>query len=176
LVNLGNEVGKGSSGKGNEFEKLVCEVFKQIGFEVQPLGQGTGRNPDAIIKFREDHAAFIVDAKAYLDGYIMGRDDRAIREYISYYCPILRKDGFTKIGFVIISNSFKSDLGEFINEITWQTDVKRFKLITSEALLYFLAYKGKDESITLPIIVESIVNSKTNIITAQNVIAEFEDI
>jgi hypothetical protein len=176
LVEVGKQVEKGSSAKGSEFEKLVGEVFKQIGFEVQSLGQGTGRNPDAIIKYKEDHTAFIVDAKAYLDGYVMGRDDRAIREYISYYCPILKKEGFTKIGFIIVCNSFKSDLDEFINEITWQTDIKRFKLITSEALLHFLAFKGKDETITLSSIVESVVNSKSNIISAESVIEVFEDI
>jgi hypothetical protein len=176
LIEVGNQAEKGSSAKGSEFEKIVGEVFKQIGFEVESLGQGTGRNPDAIIKYRESHTAFIVDAKAYLDGYVMGRDDRAIREYITYHCPILKKEGFTKIGFIIVSNSFKSDLSEFINEITWETEIKRFKLVSSEALLHFLAYKNKYESITFSEVVDSIVNSQSNIISAQDVIEVLEDI
>lgn len=176
LLEVGNQAEKGSSAKGSEFEKIVGEVFKQIGFEVESLGQGTGRNPDAIIKYRENHTAFIVDAKAYLDGYVMGRDDRAIREYISYHCPILKREGFTKIGFIIVSNSFKSDLNEFINEITWETEIKRFKLVSSEALLHFLAYKNKYESITFSDVVDSIVNSNNNVITSQDVVEVFEDI
>ena len=176
LIEVGNQVGKNGSAKGSEYEKLVSEVFKQIGFEVQLFGQGTGRNPDAIIKFRENHTAFIVDAKAYLDGYIMGRDDRAILEYIGVHCPNLKREGFTKIGFIIVSNSFKSDLSEFINEVTWQTEIKRFKLITSDALLHFLAYKNKYDSITFPDVVDNIVNSKSNIISSQDVIEVFEDI
>lgn len=176
LIEVGSQAEKGSSAKGSEFEKIVGEVFKQIGFEVESLGQGTGRNPDAIVKFRENHTAFIVDAKAYLDGYVMGRDDRAIREYITYHCPILKREGFTKIGFIIVSNSFKSDLSDFINEITWETEIKRFKLVTSEALLHFLAYKNKYDSITFSDVVESIVNSKDNIISSQDVIEVLEDI
>ena len=50
-----------------------------------------------------------------------------------------------KIGFIIVSNSFKSNFDNFINEVTWTTDIKRFILLTSEALLYLLAYKTKDQ-------------------------------
>jgi hypothetical protein len=175
LIELGNEKNKSASAKGSDYEKMVGEVFKLLGFEVEVLGQGTGRNPDAIVKFREEHTAFIIDAKAYNEGYAMGRDDRAIREYISNFCPILRKEGFTKVGFVIVSNSFKTDLKDFADEITWNTEVKRFILLTSEALLFYLAYKTKDDKITLPSIIESIV-SIGSIITAQNVIEEFDDI
>lgn len=175
LIELGNDNNKSPSAKGSDYEKMVAEVFKLLGFEVEILGQGSGRNPDAIIKYREDHTAFIVDAKAYNEGYVMGRDDRAIREYIANYCPQLRKDGFTKIGFIIVSNSFKTDLKDFVNEITWNTDIKRFILLTSEALLYYLAYKTKDDKINLPSIIDSMV-SLDCVITSQNVIEGFDDI
>ena len=175
LVELGGDSKKSASAKGSEYEKMVAEVFKLLGFEVEIFGQGTGRNPDAIVKFREEHTAFIVDVKAYNEGYVMGRDDRAMREYISNFCPKLRKDGFTKIGFIIVSNSFKTDLNEFANDITWNTDIKRFILLSSEALLYYLAYKTKDDKITLPIIIESLIRIGT-VIAAQNVIEEFDDI
>ncbi|RLJ33266.1 hypothetical protein CLU97_2746 [Chryseobacterium sp. 7] len=49
-----------------------------------------------------------------------------------------------KIGFIIVSNSFKANFDSFINEISWNTDKKCFNLLSSEALLYFLAYKTKD--------------------------------
>jgi hypothetical protein len=174
LVELGNQTEKSGSLKGREFEKLVSEIFKLLDFEVEILGQGSGRNPDAIIKFREENTAFLVDAKAYSRGYNLGIDDRAIKEYISFYCPKLQKEGYKKIGFIIVSNSFKSNLDHFINEVTWNTDIKRFVLITSEALLYLLAYKTK-EKLSLSMIVESIIGFG-NIVTVQHIIEEFVDI
>lgn len=174
LIEVGNNIEKSASAKGSEYEKLVAEVFKQLDFEIELLGQGSGRNPDVIIKFREEHTAFIVDAKAYSTGYSLGIDDRAIREYINYYCPRLEKDGFKKIGFIIVSNSFKSDLEEFINDITWNTPIKRFMLLTSEALLYLLAYKTKDK-LNLASIIESLVKFD-NVITSQKIIEEFDDV
>lgn len=163
-----------ASAKGSEYEKLIAEIFKLLDFEVELLGQGTGRNPDAILKFREENTAFIVDAKAYSGGYKLGLDDRAIKEYINHYCPKLIKEGYKKIGFIIVSNSFKSDFNSFINGITWNTDVKRFILLTSEALLYLLAYKTKDR-LSLSTIVESLIGF-SNPVIAQNIIENFDDI
>lgn len=174
LVQLGDEVGKSSSSKGAEFEKLVAEIFKQLDFEVDFLGQGSGRNPDAIIKFREENTAFLLDAKAYSNGYSLGTDDRAIKEYISHYCPKLLKEGYKKIGFIIVSNSFKSSFVEFSNDITWNTDVKRLILLESEALLYLLAFKTK-EKLSVSQIVECLIGSDT-IITSDIVSDAYEDI
>lgn len=174
LIELGNETEKSSSAKGSEYEKLVAEIFKQLDFEVEVLGQGSGRNPDAIIKLREENTAFLIDAKAYSNGYSLGVDDRAIKEYINFYCPKLQKEGYKKIGFIIVSNSFKSNFDSFINEITWNTDIKRFILLTSEALLFLLAYKTKDR-LSLSTMIESIIGFG-NPVTSQNIIEEFDDI
>jgi hypothetical protein len=164
---------KGSS-KGVEYERLVVEIFSQLDFEVEFLGQGTGRNPDAIIKFRQDHVAFIVDAKAYANGYSLGTDDRAMKEYISYHCPRLQKDGFNKIGFIIVSDSFRNEMEDFINDITWNTDIKRFILLTSEALLYLLAYKTKDK-FQINRTIEFFIAAGP-VIMSRQVIEEFEDV
>lgn len=174
LTELGSQTDKSSASKGSEYEKLVSEIFKQLDFEVETLGQGSGRNPDAILRFREENTAFIVDAKAYSNGYSLGIDDRAIKEYINYYCPKLQKEGYKKIGFIIVSNSFKSNFDNFINEITWNTDIKRFILLSSEALLYLLAYKTKDR-LSLSTIIESIIGF-ANPVEAQNIITEFDDV
>ncbi|MFV0419158.1 MAG: restriction endonuclease FokI C-terminal domain-containing protein [Dysgonomonas sp.] len=174
LVELGGQTGIASSAKGDEFERLVAEIFKQLDFDVQLLGQGTGRNPDAIIRFREENTAFIVDAKAYTNGYTLGTDDRAIKEYINHHCPKLNKEGYKKIGFIIVSNSFKSNFDSFINSITWDTDIKRFILLTSEALLYLLAFKTKDR-LPLTTIIEKLVGLG-NLIEAKDIIAEFDDV
>jgi Restriction endonuclease FokI, C terminal len=175
LVELGSETENSSAAKGSKFEKAVCEVFKQLGFNVQQLGQGTGREPDLIAIHKEENVAFIVDAKAYANGYMMGAaDERAIKEYISHYCPKLQKDGIKKIGFLIVSNAFKSDFANFINEITWKTDIKRFSLLTSDALLHLLAYKSKDQ-LHLSEIIEAIISLGTSI-SAQDIIQKFDDI
>ncbi len=174
LVELGNSTDKSATQKGYEFEKIVAEVFEQLDFEVETLGQGTGRNPDAIIKFREENTAFLVDAKAYNSGYSLGTDDRAIREYINHYSPKLQKSGYKKIGFIIVSNEFKTNFDNFINEITWNTDIKRFILLTSEALLYLLAFKTKNK-LNLTTIIESIIGFG-NPVTAKNIIDEFDDV
>jgi hypothetical protein len=174
LSELGSQKEKSASAKGSAYEKKVAEIFKLLDFDVEILGQGKGRNPDAILRFREENTAFIVDAKAYSNGYSLGIDDRAIKEYINHYCPKLQKNGFKKIGFIIVRNSFKSGLDPFINSITWETDIKRFILLTSEALLYLLAYKTKD-TLNLTTIIERIIGF-SNPVDAQQIIEEFDDV
>ena len=175
LIDLGSETETSSSAKGSKYEKTVCEVFKQLGFTVQQLGQGTGREPDLIAIHKEENVAFIVDAKAYANGYMMGAsDERAIKEYINHYCPKLKKEGIQRIGFIIVSNAFKSGFDEFINDVTWKTDVKRFILLSSDALLHLLAYRIKDQK-TLSEIVEAII-SLGSTISAQDIIQQFDDI
>jgi hypothetical protein len=44
-----------------EFEKKVNLVFKMLGFEVDELGQGSGRNPDGIAKENQFRYAIIID-------------------------------------------------------------------------------------------------------------------
>lgn len=171
LAELGNEQDRS---KASQFEKLVAEIFRQLDFQVEMLGQGTGRNPDVIATYREENTAFLIDAKAYGSAYSLGIDDRAIREYTLGRCPKLQKEGFKKIGFIIVSNAFKSSFDEFANDLTWNTDIKRFICITSEALLYLLAYKTKDK-LNLSTIVESMV-TMGNIVTAQDVIRKLDDI
>lgn len=174
LIELGNNSDMSAASKGSQYEKLVGEIFKLLDFDVDMLGQGKGRNPDAIVKLREENTAFIVDAKAYSNGYSLGIDDRAIKEYINYHCPQLQKQGYKKIGFIIVSNSFKSNFDSFINEITWNTDIKRFILISSKALLYLLAFKTKDR-LSPSTIIESLISFR-NLVEAKDVIQEFDDV
>lgn len=174
LLEIGADTSKSGARKGSEFEKKVAEVFKLLDFEVEELGQGTGRNPDAILKFRSENIAFIVDAKAYSNGYSLGLDDRAIREYINYHCPELDKQGYKKIGFIIVCNSFKSDFSNLINDLTWNTPIKRFILLTTDALLHLLAYKIKD-GLDLTKIVDCLIKVGT-IVEASHVVQEFDDV
>jgi hypothetical protein len=168
LIDLGESKKKT---KGGEFEKLVSEAFSLLEFEVEYLGQGRGRKPDAIAKFREDNTAFIIDAKAYSGGYVLGTDDRALYEYVDNYCPKLRTEGLKRIAFVIVSNSFKSDNRRFVHEITWKSDVRRFVFITSGALLHLLAYKTRN-NIPVRKTIE-FLTATDSIITEDKVIGEF---
>ncbi|MEI9917631.1 MAG: restriction endonuclease FokI C-terminal domain-containing protein [Bacteroidota bacterium] len=156
--------------KGIEFEKIVSETFRLLEFEVEYLGQGTGRNPDVIAKFREDNTAFIIDAKAHKSGYYLGTDDRALYEYANLYCPKLRQEGLKRIAFVIVCNSFKSENHRFVQEITWTTDIRRFIFITSEALLHLLAYKIR-HSLSVREIIKFLV-SESSIVTIDKVVAK----
>lgn len=174
LIELGGKSDMNAPTKGYQFEKVAGEAFKQLGFDVELYGQGKGREPDFIIKNKEDNVAFIVDAKAYTNYNMGAGDERAINEYISHYCPKLTKEGIKKIGFIIVSNEFKSEFEDFVNDVTWNTPIKRFLLLTSDALLHLLAYKMKDQ-ISPSEIVTSLITFK-NIITKEDVIQKFDDV
>lgn len=174
LVELGQASDKTAAAKGVAFEKAVSSVFEQLGFEVEYLGQGTGRNPDCIIKYRREHTAFLVDAKAYSDGYNPGRDDRAFREYIREWCPKLIDEGLNKIGFIIVSNSFNTKLDSVINDLTWNTDIKRFILFETDALLHLLAFKNK-HNLEFSEIISQLVGLGSTI-TTQDIIQQFDDV
>lgn len=141
LVEAGEKKGEVGVTKGVPFEKKVAALFRMLDFEVEQLGQGKGREPDGIAKCRADNIAFIYDAKVREEGYSLGVDDRAIREYIATHFPRLERDGYKTVGFLIVSSSFNSTPDEIIDDITLQTPVKRVALVTSEALLHLLAHR-----------------------------------
>lgn len=174
VVDLGKATNKSASSKGADFEKAVATVFQQLGFDVNFLGQGKGRNPDAIATYPQDQVSFIIDAKAYSDGYNLGVDDRAFRDYIRDWCPKLKNQGLYKIGFIIVSNSFKSTLDELAKDLTWNTDIKRFILFETEALLHLLAFKNK-HNLELSQIISDVV-SMGEVITTQDIIQKFDEV
>jgi hypothetical protein len=141
LIEAGCLKGDTKALKGVSFEKKVAAVFKMLDFDVEILGQGKGREPDGILTFRQDNMAFLYDAKVRENGYSIGVDDRAIKEYISRYHSDLERQGYKKLGFLIISSKFNGNPDEIIDELTLETSLKRVALVTSEAILHLLAYK-----------------------------------
>ena len=129
---------------GALYEQLVAESFDQMGFEVKILEQGRRREPYAIIKFREENIAFILDAKDSSQEYFQQNDERVIKEYIKEQSKLLRNEGYKKIGFILVCRSFSSDEREFVNYLIWNTNVKKVIMFTSEALLYTLAYRNRN--------------------------------
>jgi len=173
LIEMGEQKKKGSTSKGFLYEKKVSMAFKMLDFVVEELGQGKGREPDLIATCRSENIAFIIDAKAWSQDYSIGTDDRAIREYINKNLPKLKKEGYQKNGFIIVSSSFKGGQKKFIDEITLETDIKRLTLLTSEALLYLVAFKLKG-NISITDIANTLL--KNGIIEAKDIIEAFEDV
>jgi|GEM_PF-2423719 len=126
--------------KSREFEKSVNLIFQMLGFEVTDYGQGTGRNPDGVAKENQHRYVVLIDAKSRKDKYKMGTEDRKFIEYIKTFSEPLRKSGFTKIYFLIVSSSFDSISATAIKNISVETQVATI-LLSSRLLLKLLSHK-----------------------------------
>ncbi|MGA2820047.1 MAG: hypothetical protein ABSF61_05255 [Anaerolineales bacterium] len=130
-------------------ENRVGILFRMLGYEVEPLGQGHGRAPDGVAKSREYHYAIVYDTKARKDAYTMGTDDRAAREYINSVGEQLRKEGIKTLYFAIISSRFSGDHDDIIRGLKIETEVREVLLIEAAALLVLLEGKFRDPTLTL---------------------------
>lgn len=132
-----------------EFEDRLAILFRMLGYEVEPLGQGHGRVPDGVAISPEYRYAIIFDAKVRKDGYTMGTDERAIREYIIRQGDHLRRDGYRNIYFMIISSKFSGDHDSEIRSLKIDTNVREIQLVEVSALLLLLEGKFRNPEITL---------------------------
>ncbi|MCX6952832.1 MAG: hypothetical protein NTV51_11800 [Verrucomicrobia bacterium] len=124
----------------NDFEKKVSLVFQLLSFEVTPMGQGTGRNPDAIAKAPQEHFVLLIDAKARNESYVMGTEDRKFIEYIRHHQPTLVREGYRKIYFVIVSSRFSGRDASSITRVKQETQIPVVE-IRADQLLRLLAFK-----------------------------------
>lgn len=131
------------------FEERLSILFEILGYESSLLGQGHGRVPDGVVISEEYHYAIIFDAKVRQNGYSMGTDDRAIREYITNQSEPLRRRGIRNIYFLIISNKFNGNNEAAIRRIKIETHVNEVILAEVEALLAMVDRKLRDSMITL---------------------------
>lgn len=127
-----------------EFEGKVIQFFRMLGFRVNALGQGKGRNPDGIAHCREHNYAILFDAKSSEDGYRLGTDDRTMIEYVHAYERELRKEGYSNLYFVIVSSAFKGDAKASIDRIRKESSIKSVVLVTAQQCLRMLAKKIED--------------------------------
>ncbi len=123
-----------------EFEKKVNVAFQLLGFEIENMGQGTGRNPDGIAKDRENHYAILIDAKARKEKYSLGTEDRKFIEYIKKFVPSLKKDGYESFYFLVVSSEFSSISTVAMNNIFRETNVK-ISFISAKNLVRLVADK-----------------------------------
>jgi hypothetical protein len=121
-----------------EFEKRVAIAFKLIGFEVERRGQGAGREPDIIATSNEHRYAIIIDAKARREFYRIGTEDRKFIEYIQKEISKLRKKGFTKYYFGIISSKFHEKITPAIKDLRVKTEIHGVGMFEAEGLLLAL--------------------------------------
>lgn len=114
------------------FEDKLHHAFRMLGFDVEELGQGAGRQPDGVATAVRNDYAIIYDAKVRQDGYSIATDDRAIREYIETHARRLRDQGVQRIYFAIISSTFSDpDLGT-LGEIRNTTEIENIVLLSAE--------------------------------------------
>jgi len=133
----------------NVFEDRIAVLFQMLGYGVEKLGQGYGRVPDGIAKCIEYHYAIIFDAKSRSDGYRLGTDDRAIREYISHETEKLKHQGYKNVYFVVISSEFLGDFDEVVMELKMATDIREIVFIQASALLTMLEQRLRNTELDL---------------------------
>ena len=117
------------------FELRTADAFRCLGFEVQPLGQGTGRKPDAVAIARQERFGVIIDAKVRQDGYRLGTEDRKFLEYANTCGRELQRHGIDKVYLVVVGPEFhEADLRKLTNFLS-DSPVRSIDLITANALM-----------------------------------------
>jgi hypothetical protein len=89
------------------FEQKCADAFRALGFQVRRLGQGKGRTTDCVALARTEGFGVIVDAKARSEGFVLGTEDRKLREYAKTYSDDLHRDGIERVYLCVVSSSFR---------------------------------------------------------------------
>lgn len=131
------------------FEQKLHHMFRMLGFDVQELGQGSGRQPDGIATAVRNNYAVIYDAKVRQDGYSIATDDRAIRDYIETHARQLRDQGIQQIYFAIISSSFSDPDTGTLRDIRETTEVENIVLLSGELLEKLLILRLREPYLNL---------------------------
>ena len=127
------------------FEKHVNIAFTVLGYETTLMGQGQGRVPDGRAVAVEDFYAILWDAKARTDKYILGQDDRAIREYVTTQNKELsKKHHLLNVYYLIISSEFGEDHDDAIRSLKMETGISEVCLVTADALVAMVDARVRD--------------------------------
>jgi hypothetical protein len=142
LYDLGLKEAATRSGTSIEraFEKSVDAAFTVLGYDTTLMGQGKGRVPDGKALALDENYAILWDAKARTHGYILGTDDRAIREYITTQSRDLSRR-YRNIYYIIVSSYFADDFDDMIASIKMETDVSEVVLLDANALVAIVEAK-----------------------------------
>lgn len=99
------------------FENRLAVCFRILGYTVEDLGQGSGRNPDGIFTYRGNDSSYAViyDAKSSAEPYRLRTGaERQFEDYIHQHIGELQRRGFDNIYFAVISGSFVDEAREAI--------------------------------------------------------------
>ena len=124
-------------------EKGVHAAFRMLGYDCTLLGQGGGRVPDGRAVDHDHGYALLWDAKAYRDGYALGTDDRAIREYLDRGRREVPRS-VRNLYFVIVSGAFRDDFDDAVRSLKMDTGVSEVILLEADALVAAVELKLRD--------------------------------
>lgn len=128
------------------FERRTADAYRCLGFEISQLGQGTGRNADALALAPRERFAVIIDAKVRSAGYVLGTEDRKFLEYARSHGTELQRQGFEKIYFAVVGSSFKDgDLSKLTDALS-ASPIRSVNLLTASALMRLVEDSIRDRS------------------------------
>ncbi|MBB6144279.1 hypothetical protein HNQ77_002231 [Silvibacterium bohemicum] len=118
-----------------QFERRTADAFRCLGFEVKPMGQGTGRKADSLAAAPRERFGLIIDAKVRSAGYVLGTEDRKFLEYANYHGRELQRQGLDRLYFIVVGPSFReSDLKKLTENLS-DSPIRNIILITASALM-----------------------------------------
>jgi hypothetical protein len=153
------------------FEKSIHSAFTILGYDTKLLGQGLGRVPDGLALEPDNSYAILWDGKVRENGYSMGTDDRAIREYINTQSRDLkRRRSLRNIYYIVVSSGFLDDFDDVIRSIKMETEISEVCLVEAAALVAMVDAKLRNPlQVTLgPDGIQRLFSS-SGIITAEDV-------
>lgn len=160
------------------FEDKLHHAFRTIGYDVEELGQGSGREPDGVAEAVRNDYAVIYDAKVRTNGYDINTDDRAIREYIQTHGRRLRDQGMQNIYFAIVSSTFSDPDQSTLREIRTHTDVDNIVLLSADLVEDMAKMRLREPYLNLDDF-EEVFSSRTGIFRREelnNIIPEWREI
>lgn len=128
------------------FERRTSDAFRCLGFEMRSLGQGTGRNPDAIALATKERFAILIDAKVRVNGYALGTEDRKFLEYALTHGKELQRQGFEKVYLVVVGSSFRESDLKKLTEYLSESPARSVDMITATALIRIVEESIRERS------------------------------
>jgi hypothetical protein len=128
------------------FERRTSDAFRCLGFEMRPLGQGTGRNPDAIALATKERFAILIDAKVRVNGYALGTEDRKFLEYALTHGKELQRQGIEKVYLVVVGPSFRESDLKRLTEYLSESPARSVDMITATALIRIVEESIRERS------------------------------
>lgn len=128
------------------FERRCADGLRALGFEVQSLGQGTGRNADCLGLARREQFAVVLDAKCRREGYVLGTEDRKFLEYATHHHKQLAAQGLARVYLLVIAPSFNEAAHKQLSATLSGSAIRGFCLMTAPALMRIVEDSIRDRS------------------------------